>query len=193
MKSFSSDSRHIFCVLCLRCEELHKHYIFTQSCCQLCPSPPLLDNNMCREGDWMDGYQCLCVKHDSHNDYFLISLSISFIIIIIIPPHTCGFRPSCPSPASNLTRDASVCRLPSPNPTAPPTGLAVPPRAAGCRGDAVVGGADERGAGRRGPGRPLEAAVQRRHRPQQRGGRVRPAVRRPSGGGGGRGEAETSC
>lgn len=49
-------------------------------------------------------------------------------------------------------------------------GLAVPPRAACCRGDAVSRGADERGTGRRRPSRPVEAAVQLRHWPQQCGG-----------------------
>lgn len=58
-----------------------------------------------------------------------------------------------------------------------PAGLPGPPWAAGCRGDAVRRGSDERGAGGGRPGRPVEAAGQLRHRAQQRGGRVRAEVR----------------
>lgn len=49
---------------------------------------------------------------------------------------------------------------------------AVPPRAAGRRGDAVIRGADEPGDGRRRPSCPLEAVVQPRHWTQQRGGEL---------------------
>ena len=58
-----------------------------------------------------------------------------------------------------------------------PAGLSVPPRVAGCRGDAVLGGADEPSAGRWGQGCPLEAAGQLRYWTEQCGGRVRTEVR----------------
>lgn len=57
------------------------------------------------------------------------------------------------------------------------TGLLVTPRAVGCRGDAVLSGADKRGTECRGQGSSVETAQQYQHRPQQCRGRVRPEVR----------------
>lgn len=57
-----------------------------------------------------------------------------------------------------------------------PAGLPDPPWAAGCRGDAFLRGADERGDGRRRPSRPVETAGQLCHGAQQRGGQLRAEV-----------------